>query len=56
MKKMVKGHEEAVALFKKESTEGKDSDVMALATKYLPTVSSHLDHAKTLKESVVAQQ
>ena len=52
IRKMVKGHEEAVSLFKKESEDGKDADVTALAGKYLPIVSDHLQHAKTLKQSV----
>jgi len=52
VKQMVKGHEEAVSLFKKESEDGKDPDVTALANKYLSVVSDHLQHAKTLKQTI----
>ncbi len=52
LKHMVKGHEEAASLFKKEANEGKDADVQALAAKYLPVINQHLEHAKLLKKSV----
>ena len=51
-KKMYAAHEDAVKLFKKEATDGKDPDVVAFAAKYLDTLSMHLEHAKVLKESL----
>jgi len=51
LKQMVKENGETAALFKKESSDGKDSDVMALASKYLPIVHDHLERAKSLKQS-----
>lgn len=45
---MVKDHEEAVALFDKESTSGSDSDLKAFAGKTLPTLQDHLRMAKAL--------
>jgi putative membrane protein len=52
VKKMIAGHEDASAVFEKESTEGKDADVVALANKYLSVVNSHLEHAKMIKKEV----
>jgi putative membrane protein len=51
-KKMVSAHKDAVSLFKKESTHGKDPDVVALAGKYLPTLQQHLEHAESVKQTV----
>jgi putative membrane protein len=51
-KKMVSAHDDAVSLFQKESTDGKDPDVVAFAAKYLPTLTMHDQHAKSLKETV----
>lgn len=45
---MVKDHEEAVALFDKESTSGSDADLRAFAGKTLPTLQEHLKMAKAL--------
>jgi len=45
VKAMVEAHKGAVALFQKESTDGKDPEVTALAAKYLPVLSEHLQHA-----------
>lgn len=45
---MVKDHEEAVALFDKESTSGSDSDLRAFAGMTLPTLQDHLRMAKAL--------
>jgi putative membrane protein len=42
IKGQLKAHREAVALFKKESTMGQDSDAKAFATATLPTLRSHL--------------
>jgi putative membrane protein len=52
VKKMIAGHEDTSAAFEKESTEGKDPDVVALANKYLSVVNSHLEHAKMIKKEV----
>jgi len=46
--KMVADHQKAVALFEKESTQGKDSDLKAFATETLPTLKHHLEMAKKL--------
>jgi putative membrane protein len=47
---MVKDHEEAVALFDKESTSGSDSDLKAFAGMTLPTLQDHLKMAKALPD------
>jgi putative membrane protein len=52
IKEMVAGHTAAVSLFQKETTAGKDAEVVALATQYLPIVSEHLQHATTLQRSL----
>ena len=48
IKTMVKDHEKAVALFQKESTDGKDADAKAFATNTLPTLQGHLEMARGL--------
>jgi putative membrane protein len=45
---MVKDHEDAVALFDKESTSGNDADLKAFAGMTLPTLQDHLKMAKAL--------
>jgi putative membrane protein len=42
IKGQLKAHREAVALFKKESTAGQDTDAKAFATATLPTLRAHL--------------
>ncbi len=42
----VKAHEEAVALFTAASNSVKDPGLRAFATKTLPTLKTHLEHAK----------
>ena len=42
MAHMVSAHQQAVALFEKEATGGKDAEVKAWAAKTLPTVREHL--------------
>jgi putative membrane protein len=49
---MVDAHKGAVALFTKESTDGKDPDVTALAAKYLPVLSEHLQHAIAAEQAL----
>lgn len=48
----VKAHEDTVELFTAAANESKDADVKAFATKTLPTLRQHLDHARQLKRSV----
>lgn len=47
----VSAHEDTVKLFKKAAAEAKDADVKAFATKTLPTLEQHLQHARDLKAS-----
>ena len=49
---MVKGHEEAVALFKRATTDSKDADIRAFATTTLPVLEQHLKDAKALQEKL----
>lgn len=49
---MVSDHKKAVALFEKEASEGKDTDVKAFAAKTLPTLKSHLSMAEDLQQKV----
>ena len=54
MGKQASCHEEVVKLFQKESSDGKDGDVVAFANKYLPILTGHMDKAKALKATVDA--
>lgn len=47
-KKMVKGHKDALELFQKAATDCKDPEVVALASKYLPIITEHNEHARML--------
>jgi putative membrane protein len=47
-KKMVADHQNAVKLFTKEATSGKDPELKAFASKTLPTIKHHLEMAKQL--------
>jgi len=47
-KQMVQDHEETVDLFEKESAQGQDDDLKALATKLLPKLRDHLKMARDL--------
>ena len=48
---MVKGHQDAVALFENTCNDSQDTDVREWATKMLPGLKMHLEHAlATLKE------
>jgi len=51
-KAMLSAHKGAVELFKDEAANGKDSDVVAFAKKYVDTLSMHLDHATALEKTV----
>ena len=46
MKAQKTAHEEAVALFEAASKSVKNEDLKAFATKTLPVIKEHLDHAK----------
>jgi putative membrane protein len=46
MEGMVKDHEEAVKLFEKESKDGKDENMKALAAKLTPILKQHLEMAR----------
>ncbi len=48
----VKAHEDTVKLFEKAANESKDGEVKAWASKTLPALKQHLEHAKELKASV----
>ena len=48
----VKAHEDTIKLFEKAANESKDGEVKAWASKTLPALKQHLDHAKELKASV----
>jgi putative membrane protein len=52
MAHMVTAHQQAVALFTKESTSGKDADAKAWAGKTLPTLQEHLKMAKSANAKV----
>jgi putative membrane protein len=43
---MVKGHEEAIAAYKKEASDGQNADVKAYAQQALPTLEKHLKAAQ----------
>ena len=51
-KGMVEDHEDTIELFEKEVKNGKDADAKALATATLPTLRTHLQHAKALATKV----
>jgi putative membrane protein len=48
----VSAHKDAVSLFKDAADDAKDPEVRAFASKYLPTLQQHLDHAKALAKSL----
>jgi putative membrane protein len=48
VKQQIKSHEEGVALFTRASKEAKNEKIKAFATKTLPTLQQHLEHAKKL--------
>jgi putative membrane protein len=49
MDQMIKDHEAAVALFKKQADEGSDKDVKAFAAATLPTLEEHLGLARDVR-------
>jgi len=52
MSHMVTAHQQAVALFQKESKGGSDADVKAWAAKTLPTLQEHHKMAQSVNASV----
>jgi putative membrane protein len=50
--KMVDAHQTAIEKFEKMATDAKDSDIKAFATKTLPALRTHLDHALTLQKKL----
>lgn len=49
---MVKDHEKDVSEFEKQSTDAKDADVKAFATKTLPTLKKHLEKIKEIQSKM----
>lgn len=47
----VDDHKDDIKLFEKASTDADDADVKAFATKTLPTLKAHREHAEGLKKS-----
>ena len=52
----MKGHEQAIALFEKESARTQDPDIKAWAQKTLPDLKHHLAMAQSGKPSAVAEK
>jgi putative membrane protein len=48
----VKDHEDAVALFEKESKDGKDQKLRAWAKETLPTLRHHLKMAREINKTL----
>jgi putative membrane protein len=49
---MVNGHQDAISLFEKASTDATDPDIQAWATATLPALRKHLDHAKMCQKKL----
>ena len=54
MSHMVTAHQQAVSLFTRESSSGKDADAKTWAAKTLPTLQEHLKMAQDLQKEVAA--
>ena len=52
IKKMVDDHEKAVKLFEKQSTKGEDAELISFASKTLPSLQMHLQHARELHQTL----
>jgi len=52
MDHMVKGHQEAVELFQKATTNAQNQAIRVFATKTLPTLEEHLREAKRVQQQV----
>jgi putative membrane protein len=53
LRDMVSGHDKTLKAFTKESDKGKDADVRAFASKNLPTIQMHDDHAHGLQQGAM---
>jgi len=51
---MVKGHQEAIAAYKKEASDGQNSDIKAYAQQTLPTLEKHLKAAQDAEKAKTA--
>lgn len=49
---MVEGHEDAISKIKDASKDAKDTEIKQWATAMLPTLNTHLEHAKMLKDLI----
>lgn len=49
---MVDGHEDAISKIKDASENAKDAEIKKWATDMLPTLNTHLEHAKMLKDQI----
>lgn len=52
---MVNDHKEDISDFKKESTEGKDPEISAFASRTLPTLQRHLDAANVAQDAITGK-
>lgn len=52
VKDNVSAHKKVIKAFEKESKSGKDADVKAFATKTLPTLQAHLQHAQDMEKAM----
>lgn len=52
MEQMVKDHEKAVKLFRKEAENGNDPEMKSWAAKMLPALEQHLQHAKDMHQQI----
>ena len=46
---MIRSHEKAVAMFRREAQSAPDGDLRAFAAKQLPALENHLTHARSIK-------
>jgi len=52
LEKMVDAHEDAVDLFQKESRDAKDPELQAFASKMVPKLQEHQQHARSLEQTI----
>jgi len=56
VKAMIKDHEAAVAMFKREIAQGQDPDAKAFATATLPTLQAHLKKIRSIAKTEDVKQ
>lgn len=56
VKAMIKDHEAAIALFKREIAQGQDPDAKAFATATLPTLQAHLKKIRSIAKTEDVKQ